>query len=181
MKRFFALPGLVAGVLALSVGFASVPAAASAPTIVGIASTTPGFETLTAAVVCTGLAPTLNGTRNYTVFAPTNAAFAKLGLNAGNVCSAVPKATLKQILLYHVVNGARYARNILPRGGRVRTVETVLGQSFKVNSSGTIFTTSGGQSQIVTPNITASNGVIHVVNSVLVPNLAAGNDEDNDD
>ena len=180
MRKLFAIPGLAAAILAVSIGFSSVPAAASAPTIVGIASTTPGFETLTSAVVCTGLAPTLNGSRNYTVFAPTNAAFAKLGLNAGNVCSAVPKATLKQILLYHVVNGARYARNILPRNGRYRSVQTVLGQHFWVNRAGTIYTTSRGTSQIVTPNITASNGVIHVVNSVLVPNLAGDNDGDRD-
>ena len=179
MKRL--VIGLFAGLLA-AVGTGSLPVAASggSPTIVGIASTTPPFSTLTAAVVCTGLAPALNGRRNYTVFAPTNDAFAKLGLNASNVCSALPKATLTNILLYHVTPGTRLAKNVLPRrAGQWRTIETLLeDQSFQVNKQGTIRTSSGGSSQIVKTNSRASNGVIHVIDTVLIPGAAHENQED---
>lgn len=179
MKRL--VIGLFAGLLA-AVGTGSLPVAASggSPTIVGIASSTPAFSTLTAAVVCTGLAPALNSRRNYTVFAPTNAAFAKLGLNASNVCSALPKATLTNILLYHVTPGTRLAKSVLPRrAGHWRTIETLLDdQSFQVSSQGMIRTSSGGSSQIVTANIRASNGVIHVIDSVLIPGTAHENQED---
>lgn len=179
MKRL--VIGLFAGLLAAA-GTGSLPVAASggSPTIVGIASATPAFSTLTAAVVCTGLVPTLNGRRHYTVFAPTNAAFAKLGLNASNVCSALPKATLTNILLYHVTPGARLAKSVLPRrAGQWRTIETLLDdQSFRVNSQGMIRTSSGGSGQIVTANIRASNGVIHVIDSVLIPGTAHENQED---
>lgn len=177
MKRL--VIGLLAGLLAI-VGAGSLPVAASSgsPTIVGIASSTPAFSTLTAAVVCTGLAPTLNGRRHYTVFAPTNAAFAKLGLNASNVCSALPKATLTNILLYHVTPGTRLAKSVLPRHpGQWRTIETLLDdQAFQVNSQGMIRTSSGTSSRIVQANVRASNGVIHVIDSVLIPG-AAGNDQ----
>lgn len=178
MKRL--VTGLFAG-LFVAIGPGSMPVAAStgAPTIVGIASSTPAFSTLTAAVVCTSLAPALNGRAHYTVLAPTNDAFAKLGLNAGNVCAALPQATLKNILLYHVTPGNRYANSVLPRHpGHWRTIETLLDdQSFQVNSQGTIRTSSGGTSQIVQANIQASNGVIHVIDSVLVPGTAS-NEED---
>ncbi len=171
------------GLLAGALGATALPVAASTsrPTIVGIASTTPGFETLTAAVVCTGLAPALSGSQQLTVFAPTNSAFAKLGLNAGNVCAALPKATLTNILLYHVTPGSRFASSLLPDEGERTTVRTLLsGQTFKINSTGRIRTSSGGTSQIVATDIRASNGVIHVVDSVLIPGVAKG-DGDGDD
>ena len=178
MKRF--VLALVVG--ALAVGTASVPAAAAnrPPTIVGIASSNPAFSTLTAAVVCTGLAPTLNGRARYTVFAPTDAAFASLGLNASNVCSALPHSTLKNILLYHVTPGTRYSASVLPRhSNQLRTIETLLDdQAFQVNSQGVIRTSSGGTSQIVQPNIAASNGVIHVINAVLIPGAAMSEEDD---
>jgi len=179
MRRIFL--ATIAGFLATAVGTAALPAYASAPsqTIVGIASTTPGFETLTAAVTCTGLVPALNGTKRYTVFAPTNDAFAKLGLNASNVCSALPTATLKNILLYHVTRGTRVAKSLVPtEADETETVNTLLDdQSFEVNSKAMILTSSGGSSQIVATNIRASNGVIHVIDTVLMP----GSDVDQQD
>ena len=100
---------LSTALLALGLVAGAAPAAASttAPTIVGIASTTPGFSTLTAAATCTGLVPVLNGPGHLTVFAPTDAAFAKLGLNKANVCSALPRQTLTAVLPYHVTPGDR--------------------------------------------------------------------------
>ena len=181
MRRIFV--GLFAGLIAAALGSGSLPVAASegSQTIVGIAASNPDFSTLVAAVSCTGLAPALNGSTRHTVFAPTNEAFAKLGLNASNVCTALPKATLTNILLYHVTNGTRLANRVLPQGEqRTRTIGTLLDdQSFKVNRAGTIFTSSGGTSQIVATNIVASNGVIHVVNTVLIPGAPSDQEGDN--
>ena len=178
MRRIFV--GLFAGLIAAALGSGSLPVAASgsSQTIVGIAASNPDFSTLVAAVSCTGLVPALNGSTRYTVFAPTNTAFATLGLNASNVCTALPKATLTNILLYHVTQGTRLANRVLPANGhKKRTIETLLDdQSFKVNRAGTIFTSSGGSSQIVVTDIRASNGVIHVVDTVLIP--GAGNDQE---
>jgi uncharacterized surface protein with fasciclin (FAS1) repeats len=171
MHRAFA--GVFAGLIAAALGSGTLPVAASggSSTIVGVAVSNPDFATLVAAVSCTGLVPTLNGTARYTVFAPTNEAFAKLGLNPSNVCTALPKATLTNILLYHVTRGTRRAKSVLPReAGKTREIRTLLaGQSFEVNSAGVITTSSGGTSKIVAANIRASNGVIHVIDSVLIP------------
>jgi uncharacterized surface protein with fasciclin (FAS1) repeats len=175
MRRIFV--GLFAGLIAAALGSVSLPVAASggSQTIVGIAASNPNFSTLVAAVSCTGLVPALNGSTRYTVFAPTNEAFAKLGLNASNVCTALPKATLTNILLYHVTKGTRLANRVVPAGDhKTRTIETLLeDQSFKVNRAATIFTTSGGMSQIVATNIRASNGVIHVIDTVLIPGASS--------
>ena len=172
MRRLLA--GVFAGIVSAALGIGAVPATAAASTsstIVGIAVSNPDFSTLVAAVSCTGLVPTLNGNARYTVFAPTNEAFAKLGLNAANVCTALPRSTLKNILLYHVTRGTRLAKNVLPReSDESRVIRTLLeGQSFQVNSAGVITASSGGTSRIVAANIRASNGVIHVIDSVLIP------------
>jgi uncharacterized surface protein with fasciclin (FAS1) repeats len=178
MRRI--LVGLFAGVIAAALGSSAMPVAASggSQTIVGIAVSNPDFSTLVSAVSCTGLVPTLNGTDRYTVFAPTNEAFAKLGLNSTNVCS-LPKATLTDILLYHVTEGTRLAKSVLPKPGhRSRKIETLLDdQSFRVNSSGRITTSSGGTSKIVAANIIASNGVIHVIDTVLMPSAPRDHDD----
>ena len=170
MRRLFA--GLFVGLVS-ALGAAALPAtaAASSPTIVGIAVGSPDFSTLVAAVSCTGLVPTLNGAARHTVFAPTNEAFAKLGLNASNICTALPTSTLRNILLYHVTRGTRLAKSVLPRqSGKTREITTLLaGQSFEVDSAGVITTSSGGTSRIVAANIAASNGVIHVIDTVLIP------------
>ncbi len=183
MRRLFA--GVFAGLVVAALGTAAMPttAAASSPTIVGIAVSNPDFSTLVAAVSCTGLVPTLNGTARYTVFAPTDEAFAKLGLNASNVCTALPKSTLKSILLYHVTPGVRLAKNVLPReSDETREIRTLLAnQSFQVNSAGEITTSSGGTSRIVATNIRASNGVIHVIDSVLIPGSNGNHAEHDDD
>ena len=178
MRRLFI--GLFAGLIATALGSGALPVAASgsSQTIVGIAVSNPDFSTLVAAVSCTGLVPTLNGTAKYTVFAPTNEAFAKLGLNASNVCTALPRATLTNILLYHVTKGTRLAKSVLPReAGETREIRTLLrDQSFEVNHYGVITTSSGSTSTIVVANIRASNGVIHVIDSVLIPGANSGQD-----
>ena len=168
------------GALALAVAssaFASspvVPPSKASGTLVGIAAGNGNFDTLVAAVGCAdpAVAAALTSGEQLTVFAPTDAAFGKLGLNAGNICGALPQSALTSILLYHVETGRHFSNSVLPKmAGQAKTVNTLLGQSFRVSSTGMITTTSGGHAAIVLPDIPATNGVIHVVDSVLIPTL----------
>ena len=125
--------------------------------------------TLVAAVKAAGLVPTLEGKGPFTVFAPTNAAFAKLP--AGTVDNLVKpenKATLTKILTYHVVPGKLEASD-LTDGKKLKTVE---GEDLTVKRSGDmvmIVDAKGGSSTVTIPNVNQSNGVIHVVDTVLMP------------
>jgi len=181
MRKFMAIIG--AGALLLSLAPATlaaspvVPPSRSSGSIVGIAVANGKFTTLVAAVGCAdpAVASALTSGRQLTVFAPTDAAFlaSPFGpLTAGNICT-VPQGVLTDILLYHVETGRHFSNSVLPkRAGQTKTIDTLLGQSFKVSSSGAITTTSGLTTpRIVAPNIAASNGVIHVVDEVLVPSL----------
>ena len=125
--------------------------------------------TLVAAVKAAGLVETLEGKGPFTVFAPTNAAFGKLP--AGTVDTLVKpenKATLTKILTYHVVAGKLEASD-LTDGKKLKTVEgeelTVKHQDGKV----WIVDAKGGTSMVTIPNVNQSNGVIHVVDTVLMP------------
>jgi len=165
------LGAIVPATLAKSV---VVPPSRSADSIVGIAVANGSFTTLVAAVGCAdpAVAAALTSGDQLTVFAPTDTAFGKLGLNAGNICAALPQGTLTKILLYHVETGRHFSNSVLPKyAGQTKTIDTLLGQSFRVNSAGTITTTGGNSASIVAANIPATNGVIHVVNAVLLPSL----------
>ena len=125
--------------------------------------------TLVAAVKAAGLVETLEGKGPFTVFAPTNSAFGKLP--AGTVDSLVKpenKATLTKILTYHVVPGKLEASS-LTDGKKLKTVEgeemTVKHQDGKV----WIVDAKGGTSMVTIANVNQSNGVIHVVDTVLMP------------
>jgi uncharacterized surface protein with fasciclin (FAS1) repeats len=125
--------------------------------------------TLVAAVKAAGLVATLEGPGPFTVFAPTNAAFGKLP--KGTVETLVKpenKATLTKILTYHVVPGKLEASD-LTDGKMLTTVE---GEQLTVRNTGgsiSIVDAKGGVSRVTIPNVNQSNGVIHVVNSVLLP------------
>ena len=125
--------------------------------------------TLVAAVKAVGLVDTLSSAGPFTVFAPTNAAFGKLP--KGTVATLVKpenKATLTKILTYHVVPGKLAAAD-LTDGKKLTTVE---GAQLTVKNSGgrvSIVDSKGGVSTVTIPNVNQSNGVIHVVNSVLMP------------
>ena len=151
-----------------------VPPSKSSDSIVTIASANPAFSTLVAAVGCAdpAVGAALTSGEQLTVFAPTDAAFATLNLNAANVCS-LPQATLTAILLYHVQDGRHFSNSVVPRhSGQSKTIETLLGRAFKVDAAGSITTTSGATwPRIVIANIPATNGVIHVVDAVLIPSL----------
>ena len=125
--------------------------------------------TLVAAVKAAGLVPTLEGKGPFTVFAPTNAAFGKLP--AGTVDNLVKpenKATLTKILTYHVVPGKLEASD-LKDGQKLKTAE---GEELTVKKSGSsvmIVDAKGGSATVTIPNVNQSNGVIHVVDTVLMP------------
>jgi uncharacterized surface protein with fasciclin (FAS1) repeats len=125
--------------------------------------------TLVAAVKAAGLVQTLEGKGPFTVFAPTNAAFGKLP--AGTVDNLVKpenKATLTKILTYHVVPGKLEASDLTDG----KTLKTVEGEDLTVRRSGgkvMIIDAKGDSSMVTIPNVNQSNGVIHVVDSVLMP------------
>jgi uncharacterized surface protein with fasciclin (FAS1) repeats len=125
--------------------------------------------TLVAAVKAAGLVDTLEGKGPFTVFAPTNVAFGKLP--AGTVDTLVKpenKKTLTKILTYHVVPGKLEASD-LTDGKKLKTVE---GEELTVKKSGDsvmIVDAKGGSATVTIPNVNQSNGVIHVVDTVLMP------------
>jgi uncharacterized surface protein with fasciclin (FAS1) repeats len=125
--------------------------------------------TLVAAVKAAGLVNTLESKGPFTVFAPTNAAFGKLP--AGTVDNLVKpenKATLSKILTYHVVPGKLEASD-LTEGKKLKTVE---GEQLTIKKSDgkvMIIDSKGNSSTVTIPNVNQSNGVIHVVDTVLMP------------
>jgi uncharacterized surface protein with fasciclin (FAS1) repeats len=133
--------------------------------IVQVAVGNTSFKTLVAAVKAAGLADTLSGKGPFTVFAPTDEAFAKLP--AGTVESLLKpenKATLVKVLTYHVVSGKVLAKDI--KSGSV-LVPTVSGDSIKVTKTSKNVLIDG--SKVVTADVNATNGVIHVIDTVLLP------------
>jgi uncharacterized surface protein with fasciclin (FAS1) repeats len=110
----------------------------------------------------------LNGTEQYTVFAPTNEAFTALYGNLGiNEISDLPAELVLDVLLYHVTDGRRAANSVVPPA-RPRTIITLLGKTFSVDRNGEI-TAIGSTAKIGPSDISASNGVIHVIDGVLLP------------
>ena len=122
------------------------------------------FKTLAAAVTAAGLVPTLKGAGPFTVFAPSDDAFAKLP--AGTVESLlkdIPKLTA--ILTYHVVAGKVMAADVMTMDGK--TAATVNGALLKISTAGGV--KLKGEVNVVATDIACTNGVIHVIDSVLLP------------
>jgi uncharacterized surface protein with fasciclin (FAS1) repeats len=120
------------------------------------------FSTLIAAVVTAGLVDALSAKGQLTVFAPTDAAFAELGLNADNI-GDVPLEALTNILLYHVAKGRRMAADVIGSD-----------QIRMLNGEFTMISLNEGMayiddSQIIATDVPADNGVIHVIDTVLQP------------
>jgi uncharacterized surface protein with fasciclin (FAS1) repeats len=145
-------------------------------TIVENAANSPINKTLVAAVKAGGLVDTLNSPGPFTVFAPTDDAFAKLP--AGTVDTLVKpenKATLDKILTYHVVAGrvsSKQLMGMIKKGGGTATLKTVQGEDLTASLSGdniVLTDAKGGTATITTANVYQSNGVIHVIDSVLMP------------
>ena len=136
-------------------------AASAAGTIVEVASSNGSFKTLVAAVKAAGLADTLSGKGPFTVFAPTDAAFAKLPPGTVDaLLKDIPK--LKAILTYHVVSGKVMAKDV-----KTGMVPTVNGQSLDVKADAMGVTVNGAK--VSATDVAASNGVIHVIDTVVLP------------
>lgn len=189
MKRTISL---VAPALAIALAACSTPAATTAPTTAptpaasstaapspsAVPSTSPAamakdivqtatdagsFKTLLTAVKAAGLVDTLEGKGPFTVFAPTDAAFA--ALPAGTLDKLLAdKEALKAVLLYHVVPGAVTADQVVG----LTSATTVEGSPIAIAiKDGLVYL--NGSAQVVTPDVMASNGVIHVIDKVILP------------
>jgi uncharacterized surface protein with fasciclin (FAS1) repeats len=157
--------GLAVGLLSVT----SVAGAATSPhtqagtnkTIVEVAAGDPQFSTLVSLINSAGLASTLSS-GSYTVFAPTNAAFAKVP-KATLDALAQDKAKLKAVLLYHVAAGRLAAKRVVKRS----SIKTLNGKRVKIRVRGrNVFV---NRSKVITADVRASNGIIHVINRVLIP------------
>ena len=164
MKRIslLAFAALAVAIPVTAASGAAKPAASK--NIVQVAAGDKQFSTLVSLVKKAGLVGALSGKTKLTVFAPTNAAFAKL-----------PKATLKKvagdkklltsILTYHVVKGAVPASTVVTLNGK--KVKTLNGKSVKVTvKGGKVYV---NKAQVIKTDVKASNGIIHVINEVLIP------------
>ena len=132
--------------------------------------------TLVAAVKAAGLVPTLEGAGPFTVFAPTNAAFKKLpDGTVQNLLKPENIDQLKAILTYHVVAGkitAKELQRMIKEGGGKATLKTVEGGELTAEDHGShieLLGAKGSHATIEIPNVEQSNGVIHVINGVLLP------------
>ena len=135
------------------------------PNIVTVAATSGDFNTLVAAVKAAGLVETLQGDGPFTVFAPTDEAFAKLP--AGTVDSLLlpeNKQKLVAILTYHVVPGEVLAADVV----KLSSANTVEGQPVSISADAAGVRVN--DANVIATDVMASNGVIHVIDSVLIPN-----------
>ena len=164
MRRLVALGAV--GLLALAI---AAPASARTngssivDTAIAVNQSTGEFDHLIAAVVRADLVATLDGNRQFTVFAPTDAAFEDLfdALGVSGV-NDIPVSTLRAVLLYHVAPGERFAADVVS-SSRIRTV-----------SKGFLWPSVNGgvyinDAQVIAADIDVSNGVIHVIDRVLIP------------
>lgn len=129
--------------------------------IIDTATNNGSFTTLVAAIQAAGLVDTLKGPGPFTVFAPTDEAFKKLP--AGTVDALlkdIPK--LKKILTYHVVSGKVLAADV----AKLKTAKTVEGSDLKIDASNGV---KINDAKVATADVAADNGVIHVIDTVLIP------------
>jgi uncharacterized surface protein with fasciclin (FAS1) repeats len=176
-KRSLAIALSIAslGLVAAGCGDDDEPSTAAAPTpaatatpetaddIVAVAQDTPDLSTLVAAVTAADLGPTLQGDGPFTVFAPTNDAFASIQSTVDTLLKPENKGDLADVLTYHVVPGATMAADLTD--GQMLT--TVQGKKLEVAVDGDTVTVGGAT--VSQPDVAASNGVVHVVDTVLVP------------
>ena len=134
--------------------------AAHAKDIVDTAVAAGSFKTLVTAVQAAGLVDTLKGPGPFTVFAPTDAAFAKIPKAQLDALLA-DKAKLTAVLTYHVVPGKVMAKDV--KAGKVKTVQ---GSELTISTTGGVKVDAAN---VVTTDVAASNGVIHVIDTVVLP------------
>jgi uncharacterized surface protein with fasciclin (FAS1) repeats len=172
MKKTRFVPALALSSLLVACG-GTAPAEAPTNTaatvsqsdIVDTAVAAGDFKTLAAALKAADLIDTLKGPGPFTVFAPTDEAFAKLPAGAvDNLLKPENKAKLREVLTYHVVSGRDGSAQVATSG----TLKSVEGADLKVTQSGGAVMINGAK--VVKADIACSNGVIHVIDTVLMPN-----------
>lgn len=157
---------------------AMTPAPAATGTVVVVAQGNADFSMLTTAVTSAGLAETLNGAGPFTVFAPTNAAFEKIPAAQRDALMApAGRADLTKVLTYHVVPGRVDAAALtqqIQAGGGSAALTTVEGGTLtaRAGADGSVTLTDemGNTSRVTQTDVAASNGVIHAIDTVVMPN-----------
>ncbi|MGB5370667.1 MAG: fasciclin domain-containing protein [Flavobacteriaceae bacterium] len=146
------------------------------PNIVEVAAGNENFTTLVAAVKAADLVATLSGDGPFTVFAPTNEAFAKLPAGTlDNLLKTESKSALTGILTYHVVSGAFNATAVIDAitaNNGTFTITTVQGETIElslVDGNVMLKDAKGGTSKVVMADVIASNGIIHAIDTVVMP------------
>jgi uncharacterized surface protein with fasciclin (FAS1) repeats len=165
VKRIIPLLACVAAVALMpAAGLAATARTAAAPTqtIAQIAAGNPNFSTLVSLLKKVGLVKVLNGKTDYTVFAPTNAAFAAVPA-ATLKALAADKTELKAVLLYHVVPGSLPASKVVKH----KTLTTAEGASVTITVKN--MDVYVNKAEVTEANIHATNGYVHVINAVLIP------------
>ena len=169
--RIALLVVMLVGVAAVA---SSAPAgtgeSAASKTVVGVAAGDKRFSTLVTLVKQAGLAKTLSGKGPFTVFAPTNAAFAKLKQTAPDTFAAVTtdKALLAKVLTYHVLPKNVPSTAAVAAAKKNASVKTVQGEPIKLSiRAGKL--TLNGTSRVIVADVKATNGVIHAIDTVIVP------------
>jgi uncharacterized surface protein with fasciclin (FAS1) repeats len=160
MKSLYAM--IIAAVMALPMSIAH----AATKDIVDTAAGAGKFETLIAAAKAAGLVETLKGPGPYTVFAPTDEAFAKLPKGTvEDLLKPENKAKLAAILTYHVLPGKVMAADI---AGKKANVKTVQGSELAVDATTGV---KVNNATVITADVAASNGVIHIIDTVVMPKM----------
>lgn len=136
---------------------------AAAGNIVAVAKETPDLSILVEAVAAAGLVETLEEPGPYTVFAPTNAAFEALGDQLETLLEPANKEELAEILTYHVAAGELSSSEL--KDGQM--IETVQGEDVEIAIDGEEVTVNGAA--VAIPDVAASNGIVHVIDEVLLP------------
>ena len=155
---------LIVAASIIMIAFLSTTVRAQNETIVGLAVGNEDLSTLVAAVKAAGLVETLSGKGPFTVFAPTNEAFAALPAGTvENLLKPENKDQLVAVLTYHVVSGDAYAKD-LSNNQKIKTVEGD-DVKIKINSKGVMV----NDAKVVAADVKASNGVVHVIDHVLLP------------
>lgn len=163
MKTFKTLGSTAVILLSLAASPLRADTTPAAKDIVVVAASAGSFNTLVAAVKAADLVATLQGTGPFTVFAPTDEAFAKLPPGTVEMLlKPENKEKLVAVLTYHVIPGKVMASDV--KTGKVKTVN---GQSLDVQASGGKVSVDGAT--VVTADVPASNGVIHVIDTVVLP------------
>lgn len=170
--RIAVLVGVLVATASFAAGATAAPSkpGAQSATIVGVAASDKRFSTLVTLVKQAGLVKTLSSKGPFTVFAPTNAAFAALKKNAPDTYKAVTsdRKLLTKVLTYHVLAGKVDSTAAVAAAGKKASVKTVQGERIKLSLKGGALYLNGS-SKVIAADVEASNGLVHAINAVIVP------------